>query len=182
MFRFGYRCRRTRNRRTCWVGWLNQRRRIGEVTEHTDSVAGDFNAAGLGLGSGASPILERSIQPTANDVDADLGLVEQIEMPTLQLAPDEDVLLPPGEIAEDQVSIDPLSSTTIDIERINAALEQVSQSLYTFSQSLKQPTTLSETSSDEKGLTENIQRAIVETAANTRKIAERAQSGGLVFA
>ena len=136
-------------------------------------VSGNFDATGLGLGSGAStiPVLKLEAMP--------LPPVEVVEAPLLNVAPDE---VAPDDQPNLTEATDLVEPPTFDIVAINAAFASVSQSLAEFDAALTNSTShLTMPSSVGDGFSEDMKRAIVATAENTRRLVERSQAGGLVF-
>ena len=70
----------------------------------------------------------------------------------------------------------------LDVASINAAFASVRQSLTEFDMALSGATSrLQLPASSGDGITEDMKRAIIATAENTRRLVERSKSGGLVF-
>ena len=71
----------------------------------------------------------------------------------------------------------------VDTEAINRSLAQVNDQLAAFDDTLASGEQKVEqtVASDGAGLSESVQRAISETAENTKKLVDRARNGGLVF-
>ena len=71
----------------------------------------------------------------------------------------------------------------VDTEAINRSLAKVNDQLAAFDDSLASGEQKVEQTvvSEGAGLNESVQRAIAETAENTKKLVDRARNGGLVF-
>ncbi len=145
----------------------------------SESAKGDFNATGLGLGDGARK-LDQSGDATPlqklEPIDAEPE-VEVVQAPLIKIAP---------EVDEPDVAEDAALTTGIEshLTQINDRLVAIGQSLLQTNQLLggENARVLTTDAGDAYGLTEDVLRAIVETAANTRTLAERSRGGGLVFA
>ena len=71
----------------------------------------------------------------------------------------------------------------VDTDAINQSLAKVNEQLTAFDDSLSSGGQQVErtVASEGTGLSASIQRAIAETAENTKKLADKARDGGLVF-
>lgn len=147
----------------------------GPTTEQDrNEVAGDFSSRGLGLGSGASKLPQPGQQP-----------IEALE--PIPLAEDEAA----EEIFAPQLKIEPVEKEAVeqaveppvlDIAAINEAFALVGRSLVAFDAALSGTTAQLQLPNASSGeFTEDMKRAIIQTAEHTRRIAENSQSGGLVF-
>lgn len=133
--------------------------------------AGNFDSRGLALGSNA-----RKLEPLKLDPIEPLD-DEVIEAPQLNI-PAEDKPVDDG-IAE---IIPDTEEPTLDVEAINDAFATVRQSLTELDLALSGATSrLQLPASSGDGITEDMKRAIIATAENTRRLVERSKSGGLVF-
>ena len=75
-----------------------------------------------------------------------------------------------------------IEQPTLDIAAVNDAFALVGQSLSEFDAALLGTTSaLRLPASSGDGITDDMKRAIIATAENTRRLVERSQSGGLVF-
>ncbi len=143
----------------------------GPETDRTE-VTGAFDSRGLGLGTTASNIAPLKVEPLPEIP------VEKIAAPMLKVAPVDDV----KPIAEPVEVDDATNEPTLDIDAINQAFASVGRSLAAFDAALSRSTTQSQLPSLSSGeFTEDMKRAIIQTAENTRRLVERSQSGGLVF-
>ena len=154
--------------------------------------AGNFESRGLGLGSGASliPTMEPLDQPDAANADdvvdakdgADAGEanpelpeVEQEIAPQpmdAEVATQEDMIEP--SIAEQQPSLN-LESLLASFAAVRVRLDEFDAALSLSVARLQMPQVTSE------GLSDDVKRAIIQTAENTSQLAERARTGGFVF-
>lgn len=163
-----------------------------EPTEKTEA-AGNFDSRGLGLGSGASliPVIEPPDQKDEVDpdgVDADVNAdadandpeqeVPEVE-PELGLQPmDAEVSSPEDFIeptVEDQEPSLNLESIMASFAAVRVRLEEFDAALSQSVARLQMPQVASE------GLSDDVKRAIIQTAENTSQLAERARTGGFVF-
>jgi TP901 family phage tail tape measure protein len=154
--------------------------------------AGNFESRGLGLGSGASliPTIEPPDQADATKADdlvdakdgADAGEANP-DMPELEqeLAPQpmdveattpEDMVEP--SIAEQQPSLN-LESLLASFAAVRVRLDEFDDALSLSVARLQMPQVLGE------GLSDDVKRAIIQTAENTAQLASRARTGGFVF-
>ena len=175
----------------------------GPETDRTE-VAGNFDARGLGLGSGASTIPQQAPEPLKKlePIAAENDLVEVIVAPQLRLEPEQaDDPNVDGEqdnevVADNQVDVpfdlpeptdqsDPTdleSSPTLDVAAITEAFASVGRSLAAFDSAIANSTSQLQLPAMSGGeFSEDMKRAIIQTAENTRRLVERSQSGGLVF-
>ena len=141
------------------------------------AAAGDFETLGLGLGSGARKLEQLRLEPAE-----DAG--EVIVAPKLEI-PDKADAAVPEDVTE---PVDPempelaIEQPMLDIAAVNEALDLVRQSLSEFDAALSGTTaSLRLPASSGDGITDDMKRAIIATAENTRRLVERSQSGGLVF-
>jgi TP901 family phage tail tape measure protein len=167
-------------------------------TEKTE-VSGDFETRGLGLGSGASliPVLEVEKRPErVEEVDAG-GL--QVDPPADK--PQENIELAEGVAPADasptvkagdmsQEELDELTDAlfpeeaeqTPNVESLIASFAAVGRTLDKFDAALSQSVArlqMPQLAGD--SLSDDVKRAIIETAENTAQLAERARTGGFVF-
>ncbi|EMI44159.1 hypothetical protein [Rhodopirellula sp. SWK7] len=175
----------------------------GPETDRTE-VAGNFDARGLGLGSGATTIPQQAPEPLKKlePIAAEDDPVEVIFAPQLRLDPEQaDDMNVDGEqdnevAADNQVNVpldltepidqsdptDPESSPTLDVAAITEAFASVGRSLAAFDSAIADSTSQLQLPAMTGGeFSEDMKRAIIQTAENTRRLVERSQSGGLVF-
>ncbi|TWU39318.1 phage tail tape measure protein [Novipirellula artificiosorum] len=137
-------------------------------------VAGEFDARSLGLGGSAS-----NVPPMAMLAPEDDALIERVPAPLLKLTPEEEPSLPPGELDESMVSEFP----AVDIESINAAFESAARNLGRFDAAISASTSnLQSASVGYDGFSEEMKRAILQTATNTEQLVRLTRNGGLSFA
>jgi len=154
--------------------------------------AGNFESRGLGLGSGASliPTMEPLDQPDAANagdvVDAkdgadageanpDLPEVEQEIAPqpmVAEVATPEDMVEP--SFTEQQPSLN-LESLLASFVAVRVHLDEFDAALSLSVARLQMPQVTGE------GLSDDVKRAIIQTAENTAQLASRARTGGFVF-
>ncbi|KAA1258275.1 Phage-related minor tail protein [Rubripirellula obstinata] len=149
---------------------------VGE--QSSESVTGKFDSRGLNIGSGA-----RKLEPIGLDAPA-----EKLKPEPLDDEPE--VILAPKLVIDDQPD-DAIAQQEPNAEAIaDSGLRQINDRLVAIGQYLMKSNELlaggsgNLSESGERsglGLSEDVQRAIVETANNTRKLAERSTGGGLVF-
>jgi hypothetical protein len=163
-----------------------------EPTEKTEA-AGNFDSRGLGLGSGASliPVIEPpdqkdKVDPDAVDADVNAGAdandpeldVPEVE-PELGLQPvDAEVSSPEDFIESTAVDQEPslnLESIMASFAAVRVRLEEFDAALSQSVAKLQMPQVAGE------GLSDDVKRAIIQTAENTSQLAERARTGGFVF-
>jgi TP901 family phage tail tape measure protein len=163
-----------------------------EVDDQTgESVTGKFDSRGLNFGSGA-----RRIEPLALDPPIDNDKPVEIDQePEVIVAPQlvieaEAVEPEPNAIveepaAEPEPTIDEVPTDNLDsgLQQINARLIAIGQHLMKSNELLAAGSGGLDPTGERSGLglSEDVQRAIVETAQNTRKLAERSNGRGLVF-
>ena len=159
-----------------------------EVETDRTEVTGDFDSRGLGLGSNASTIAQVAPQPIEKLQPIPLPeneIVEEIAAPQLMIEPIEpgaveDIDVPNVETTEAVEETN--ESPTLDIAALTAAFASVGRSLVAFDAALSATTTQLQLPSEASGeFTEDMKRAIIQTAENTRRLVERSQAGGLVF-
>ena len=163
-----------------------------EPTEKTEA-AGNFDSRGLGLGSGASliPVIEPpdqkdEVDPDGVDVDVNAGAdandpeldVPEVE-PELGLQPVDAEVSSPEDFIEPTV-VDPEPSLNLDsimasFAAVRVRLEEFDAALSQSVARLQMPQVAGE------GLSDDVKRAIIQTAENTSQLAERARTGGFVF-
>ncbi|XZE22691.1 phage tail tape measure protein [Pirellulaceae bacterium SH449] len=168
------------------------------ATEKTEA-AGNFDSRGLGLGSGASliPTLQVADKPdVAEDVDAgDLDVDPQADaQPENMEVPD--VLVPTKETPTTQSQdmsdeeLDELADAlfpeetepSLNLESLIASFAAVRVRLEEFDAALSQSVArLQMPQVTGEGLSDDVKRAIIQTAENTAQLAERAHTGGFVF-
>ena len=154
--------------------------------------AGNFESRGLGLGSGASliPTMEPLDQPDAANADdvvdamdgADAGEanpelpeVEQEIAPQpmdAEVATPEDMVEP--SITEQQPLLN-LESLLASFAAVRVRLDEFDAALSLSVARLQMPQVTGE------GLSDDVKRAIIQTAENTAQLASRARTGGFVF-
>jgi hypothetical protein len=163
-----------------------------EPTEKTEA-AGNFDSRGLGLGSGASliPVIEPpdqkdKIDPDGVDADVNAGAdandpeldVPEVE-PELGLQPvDAEVSSPEDFIERTAVDQEPslnLEAIMASFAAVRVRLEECDAALSQSVARLQMPQVAGE------GLSDDVKRAIIQTAENTSQLAERARTGGFVF-
>jgi TP901 family phage tail tape measure protein len=163
-----------------------------EPTEKTEA-AGNFDSRGLGLGSGASliPVIEPPDQKDKADPDgvapdgvADADANEpELEVPDVEpelgLQPmDAEVSSPDDFIEPTAVDQEP----SLNLEAIMASFAAVRVRLEEFDAALSQSVArLQMPQVAGEGLSDDVKRAIIQTAENTSQLAERARTGGFVF-
>ncbi|MCC9654620.1 phage tail tape measure protein [Rhodopirellula halodulae] len=133
--------------------------------------AGNFDSRGLGLGSSA-----RKLEPLKLDPIEPLD-EEVISAPLLNVPEDD------KPVDEAMAEVEPeAEEPALDVVAINEAFASVRQSLTEFDMALSGATSrLQLPASSSDGITEDMKRAIIATAENTRRLVERSKSGGLVF-
>ncbi len=163
-----------------------------EPTEKTEA-AGNFDSRGLGLGSGASlipviapPDQKDKVDPDGVDADVNAGAdandseldVPEVE-PELGLQPvDAEVSSPEDFIEPTAVDQEP----SLNLESIMASFAAVRVRLEEFDAALSQSVArLQMPQVAGEGLSDDVKRAIIQTAENTSQLAERARTGGFVF-
>ncbi|GAA5509156.1 phage tail tape measure protein [Novipirellula caenicola] len=148
-----------------------------ETEDSQTAAAGDFETLGLGLGSGARKLEQLRLEPVK-----DAG--EVIVAPKLELPDKADAAVPadvpePVKLEMPELAIE---QPMLDIAAVNEALALVRQSLSEFDAALSGTTaSLRLPASSGDGITDDMKRAIIATAENTRRLVERSQSGGLMF-
>jgi hypothetical protein len=149
---------------------------VGE--QSNESVTGKFDSRGLNIGSGA-----RKLEPIGLDAPAEKLKPEPLdEEPEVIVAPKLAIDDQPDDaIAQQEPEPDAIADS--GLQRINDRLVAIGQHLMKSNELLAGGSgNLSESGERSGlGLSEDVQRAIVETANNTRKLAERSTGGGLVF-
>ena len=133
--------------------------------------AGNFDSRGLGLGSSArklEPLKLEPIEPLDEEV---------IEAPQLNIPEEE------KPVDEAMAEVEPeADEPALDVASINEAFASVRHSLTEFDLAFSGATSrLQLPASSGDGITEDMKRAIIATAENTRRLVERSKSGGLVF-
>jgi TP901 family phage tail tape measure protein len=121
----------------------------------TESVTASFDSAGMGFGKDVSAL--KANKPEAAN---EKGIAKAApEMPAMADVP------------------------VVDTDAINQSLAHVNDQLTAFDESLSSGEQQVErtVASESSGLSESVQRAITETAENTKKLVDRARDGGLVF-
>jgi|GEM_PF-2355388 len=163
-----------------------------EPTEKTEA-AGNFDSRGLGLGSGASliPVIEPPDQKDEVDpdgVDADVNAGADAKDPELEVPEVESELgLQPvdAEVSSPEDFIEPTAvdqEPSLNLESIIASFAAVRVRLEEFDAALSQSVTrLQMPQVAGEGLSDDVKRAIIQTAENTSQLAERARTGGFVF-
>ena len=147
--------------------------RFADGPDNTTQVesAGNFDSRGLGLGSSArklEPLKLKPIEPLDEAV---------IAAPLLNIPEDD------KPVDEAMAKVEPeVDEPALDVVAINEAFASVRQSLTEFDMALSGATSrLQLPASSGDGITEDMKRAIIATAENTRRLVERSKSGGLVF-
>ncbi|MFN9419940.1 MAG: hypothetical protein ACK578_20990, partial [Pirellula sp.] len=163
-----------------------------EPTEKTEA-AGNFDSRGLGLGSGASliPVIEPPDQRNEVDpdgVDADVNAGADANDPELEVPEVEPELgLQPvdAEVSSPEDFIEPTvddQEPSLNLESIMASFAAVRVRLEEFDAALSQSVArLQMPQVAGEGLSDDVKRAIIQTAENTSQLAERARTGGFVF-
>ena len=163
-----------------------------EPTEKTEA-AGNFDSRGLGLGSGASliPVIEPPDQKDKVDpdgVDADVNAGADANDPELEVPEVEPELgLQPmdAEVSSPEDFIEPTAADqepSLNLESIIASFASVRVRLEEFDAALSQSVArLQMPQVAGEGLSDDVKRAIIQTAENTSQLAERARTGGFVF-
>ena len=163
-----------------------------EQVEKTEA-AGNFDSRGLGLGSGASliPVIKPQDQKDkANPDDVDAGvnadadaIEPEVEVPEVE--PELGLQPMEAEVSSPEEMIEPTAGEpepSLNLESVLASFAAVRVRLDEFDAALSQsvarlqmPQVIGE------GLSDDVKRAIIETAENTAQLAERARTGGFVF-
>jgi hypothetical protein len=150
-----------------------------QQTEKTEAV-GNFDSRGLGLGSGASTIpmlpLQTGAEPTTGEEDVDASIEPQAEVTS-----DDDFSLLNGDMSGD-LETETMEPQGLNLEPVLAAFESVRFSLGEFDATLSQSISrmaIPQIAAD--GLSDDVKRAIIQTAENTKSLVERSRSGGFVF-
>ncbi len=163
-----------------------------EPTEKTEA-AGNFDSRGLGLGSGASliPVIEPPDQKDEVDpdgVDPDVNADADANDPELEVPEVEPELgLQPmdAEVSSPEDFIEPTvedQEPSLNLESIMASFAAVRVRLEEFDAALSQSVArLQMPQVAGEGLSDDVKRAIIQTAENTSQLAERARTGGFVF-
>ncbi len=163
-----------------------------EPTEKTEA-AGNFDSRGLGLGSGASliPVIEPPDQKDKVDpdgVDADVNAGADANDPELEVPEVEpEIGLQPvdAEVSSPEDFIEPTTvdqEPSLNLEAIMASFAAVRVRLEEFDAALSQSVArLQMPQVAGEGLSDDVKRAIIQTAENTAQLAERARTGGFVF-
>jgi TP901 family phage tail tape measure protein len=147
--------------------------RFADGPDNTTQVesAGNFDSRGLGLGSSARKLEPLKLEPI-EPLDEELIAAPQLNIPEDGKPVDEAMAEVEPEAEE----------PALDVASINAAFASVRQSLTEFDMALSGATSrLQLPASSGDGITEDMKRAIIATAENTRRLVERSKSGGLVF-
>ena len=163
-----------------------------EPTEKTEA-AGNFDSRGLGLGSGASliPVIEPPDQKDKADpdgIDAD-GIADadakdpELEVPEVE--PELGLQPMDAEVSSPEDFIEPTAvdqEPSLNLEAIMASFAAVRVRLEEFDAALSQSVArLQMPQVAGEGLSDDVKRAIIQTAENTSQLAERARTGGFVF-
>ncbi len=163
-----------------------------EPTEKTEA-AGNFDSRGLGLGSGASLILvleppDQKDKVDPDGIDADGMADADAKDPELEVPEVEPELGPQPMDAEVSSPEDFIEPTAVDqepslnLESIMASFAAVRVRLEEFDAALSQSVArLQMPQVAGEGLSDDVKRAIIQTAENTSQLAERARTGGFVF-
>jgi hypothetical protein len=170
------------------------------VEAEKTEVSGDFETRGLGLGSGASriPVLEvaerkeRVVEANAGGLKVEPPAENQAEKIEVAegVAPTEATpSVRPGEMSQEE--LDELTDAlypeeteepTPNLESLLASFAAVRQTLNAFDAALSQSVARMQMPQIAgEGLSDDVKRAIIETAENTAQLAERARTGGFVF-
>ncbi|MFN9420981.1 MAG: hypothetical protein ACK578_26305, partial [Pirellula sp.] len=163
-----------------------------EPTEKTEA-AGNFDSRGLGLGSGASllPVIEPPDQKDKADPDgvapdgvADADANEpELEVPEVE--PELGLQPIDAEVSSPEDFIEPTvedQEPSLNLESIMASFAAVRIRLEEFDAALSQSVArLQMPQVAGEGLSDDVKRAIIQTAENTSQLAERARTGGFVF-
>ena len=163
-----------------------------EPTEKTEA-AGNFDSRGLGLGSGASliPVIEPPDQKDKVDpdgVDADVNAGADANDPELdvpEVQPEIGLQPVDAEVSSPEDFIEPTAvdqEPSLNLESIMASFAAVRVRLEEFDAALSQSVArLQMPQVAGEGLSDDVKRAIIQTAENTSQLAERARTGGFVF-
>jgi TP901 family phage tail tape measure protein len=163
-----------------------------EPTEKTEA-AGNFDSRGLGLGSGASliPVIEPPEKKDKVDPDgitpdgvADADANEpELEVPEVE--PELGLQPVDAEVSSPEDFIEPMAvdqEPSLNLESIIASFAAVRVRLEEFDAALSQSVArLQMPQVASEGLSDDVKRAIIQTAENTSQLAERARTGGFVF-
>ncbi len=160
--------------------------KFGTDSEQTNDtanieVAGDFDSRGLGLGSGASQF-DKGNPPAHQPVDTPEALNNDAKINLGQVDKAREALgLVKGEVPVVEES--PAVPEVIDVEALNAVFASIHESLIEFDSGFAASVARMQTPalSAEGFFSEDMQRAVIQTADNTRRLVELTQHGGLVF-
>ncbi|MEO1617491.1 MAG: phage tail tape measure protein [Planctomycetota bacterium] len=156
----------------------------------TESVTASFDSAGMGFGNEVSALKAAVPKPGKKKpaAEAEPKLPEIADVPVADAEGIEQASTETGEHLEDSVPTDGNSNAIpnvpiVDTDAINQSLAKVNEQLTAFDASLLsgQQQVERTVASEDTGLGASIQRAIAETAENTKKLADKARDGGLVF-
>jgi TP901 family phage tail tape measure protein len=163
-----------------------------EPTEKTEA-AGNFDSRGLGLGSGASliPVIEPPDQKDKVDPDgiAPDGVADadanEPELDVPEVEPELGLQPVDAEVSSPEDFIEPTAvdqEPSLNLESIMASFAAVRVRLEEFDAALSQSVArLQMPQVAGEGLSDDVKRAIIQTAENTSQLAERARTGGFVF-
>ncbi|MBN8603477.1 MAG: phage tail tape measure protein [Planctomycetes bacterium] len=163
-----------------------------EPTEKTEA-AGNFDSRGLGLGSGASlipaiepPDQKDKVDPDGVDADVNAGAdANDPELKVPEVEPEFGLQPVDAEVSSPEDFIEPTAvdqEPSLNLESIMASFAAVRVRLEEFDAALSQSVArLQMPQVAGEGLSDDVKRAIIQTAENTSQLAERARTGGFVF-
>ncbi len=164
-----------------------------EPTEKTEA-AGNFDSRGLGLGSGASliPVIDPPDQKDnakpdhPADLDAGADANAEAPNPDMPEVEAEQGLQPvSAEVSSAEEMIEPTAEgqqPALNLDAILASFAAVRVRLDEFDAALSHSVArLQMPQVSGEGFSDDVKRAIIQTAENTAQIAERARTGGFVF-
>ncbi|WP_235951575.1 hypothetical protein [Crateriforma spongiae] len=143
-----------------------------------ESVTGKFDSRGLNIGSGARRLEPMALKPPAEKLEP---IAEKIE-PEVIVAP-KLLVEEPDKDNEPATGEEPANDFAPGLQQINDRLIAIGEYLMKSNELLAGNQGNVNETSDRLGLglSEDVERAIVETANNTRKLAEQSNGRGLVF-
>jgi TP901 family phage tail tape measure protein len=163
-----------------------------EPTEKTEA-AGNFDSRGLGLGSGASlipvigpPDQKDKVDPDGVDAEVNAGAdANEPELEVPEVEPELGLQPMDAEVSSPEDFIEPTAvdqEPSLNLESIMASFAAVRVRLEEFDAAMSQSVArLQMPQVAGEGLSDDVKRAIIQTAENTSQLAERARTGGFVF-
>ncbi len=164
-----------------------------EVPTEKAEAAGNFDSRGLGLGSGASliPVIEPpdqkdKVDPDGDDTDVNAGAdANDPELEVPEVEPELGLQPVDAEVSSPEDFIEPMvedQEPSLNLEAILASFTAVRLRLEEFDAALSQSVArLQMPQVAGERLSDDVKRAIIQTAENTSQLAERARTGGFVF-